>query len=172
MWQSFDVFFGRTRIFSAVSYFRAPLLAIFIFTPSGESYCLGAPLENPFKTNWREGLSCSPIRFFSAPHLTPVRGRWLYSRKMIRDVSIHLFHLRTKEEMRPALHHRQNVLSLMILMFLFVQGLVDLLTNLVDLISNHKIRLLRQITLDFHQDCLQLLHLLVEKENKSGGSIA
>ena len=28
-----------------------------IFAASGEP-----PLENPFKTNWREGLSCSPIR--------------------------------------------------------------------------------------------------------------
>ena len=27
-------------------------------------YCLGAPLENPFKTNWREGLSCCPGRLF------------------------------------------------------------------------------------------------------------
>ena len=26
--------------------------------------CLGAPLENPFKTNWREVLSCSPIQLF------------------------------------------------------------------------------------------------------------
>ena len=25
-------------------------------------HCLGAPLENTFKTNWREGLSCSPIQ--------------------------------------------------------------------------------------------------------------
>ena len=28
-------------------------------------HCQGAPLEeNPFKINWREGLSCSPVRFF------------------------------------------------------------------------------------------------------------
>ena len=54
----------------------------------------------------------------------------------------------------------------MILMFLFVQGLVDLMINLVDLILNHKIRLIRQITLDYHQDCLQLLHLLVEREQE------
>ena len=33
-----------------------------IFAASGE--CLGAPLENPFRTNWREGLSCIPIRLF------------------------------------------------------------------------------------------------------------
>ena len=54
----------------------------------------------------------------------------------------------------------------MILMFLFVHGLVDLLINLVDLILNHKIRQIRQITVDFHQDYLQLLHLLVEKEQE------
>ena len=45
--------------------------------------------------------------------------------RKIRDVRPHLLHPRT-EEMRPALHHRQNLPSLMILMFLFVQGLVDL----------------------------------------------
>ena len=54
----------------------------------------------------------------------------------------------------------------MILMFLFVHGLVDLLIYLVDLILNHKIRQIRQITVDFHQDYLQLLHLLVEKEQE------
>ena len=50
----------------------------------------------------------------------------------------------------------------MILMFLFVQGLVDLLVNLVNLVLNHTIRQIRQITLDFHQ----LLHLLVEREQE------
>ena len=68
--------------------------------------------------------------------------------------------------MRPALHHRQDLPSLMILMFLFVQGLVDPLINLVDLILNHKIHLIRHITLDSHQDCLQLLDLLVEREQE------
>ena len=63
---------------------------------------------------------------------------------MVRDVSPNLLHLRTKDEMRPALHYRQNIPSLMVLMFLFV---VDLLTNLVDLIL---IRHIRQVTLDFH----------------------
>ena len=54
-------------------------------------------------------------------------------------------------------------------MFFFVHGLLDLVINLVDLFDQprgpypelHKIR---QTTLDFHQDYLQLLHLLVEKE--------
>ena len=55
----------------------------------------------------------------------------------------------------------------MILMFLLVQGLVDLLINLEDLILNH----IRQISLDFRQDYLQLLHCWWRK-NKSGGSIA
>ena len=34
-----------------------------IFAASGESHYLGTPPENPFKTNWREGLSCSPVQF-------------------------------------------------------------------------------------------------------------
>ena len=63
--------------------------------------------------------------------------------------------------MRLTVHLRQDLPLSMILMFLFVQGLVDLLINLVDLILNHKIR---QMSLDFHQDFLQLLHLLVERE--------
>ena len=46
--------------------------------------------------------------------------------------------------MRPALHHRQNLPSLMILKFLFVQGLVDL-------ILNHKIRQIRQKTWISHK---------------------
>ena len=39
-------------------------------------YCLGTPEENPFKTNCREGLSCSPIQLFSTPHLIREHGRW------------------------------------------------------------------------------------------------
>ena len=35
-----------------------------------------------------------------------------------------------------------------------------------DLVLNHKIRQIRQITLDFDQDYLQLLHLRVEKEQE------
>ena len=54
----------------------------------------------------------------------------------------------------------------MILMLLFVHGLVDLLIYLVDLILNHKIRQIRQITVDLHKDYLQILHLLVEKEQE------
>ena len=34
-------------------------------------YCLGTPLETPFKTNWREGLSVSQSNF-SVPHLIRV----------------------------------------------------------------------------------------------------
>ena len=34
-----------------------------IRTKKAEGFCLGTPLENPFKTNWREGLSCTPIQF-------------------------------------------------------------------------------------------------------------
>ena len=28
-------------------------------------HCLASPLENPFETYWREGLSCSPIQFLN-----------------------------------------------------------------------------------------------------------
>ena len=57
-------------------------------------------------------------------------------------------------------HHHQNLLSLMLLMFLVVRILVDLLNSLVDSF------LIRQISPDFQQDCLQLLHLLVAREER------
>ena len=69
--------------------------------------------------------------------------------------------------MRRTVHLLQDLPPSMILMFLFVQGFVDLfLINLVDPVLNHKIRQIRQISLDFHQDYLQLLHLLVEREQE------
>ena len=66
-------------------------------------------------------------------------------------------------------HHQQDLLCLMTLMFLVVQGLVDLLINLVDLILNHKIHQILQITLDFRQDCLQLLRLVDQSRGRSRG---
>ena len=50
--------------------------------------------------------------------------------------------------------------------FTFFDDLLVPIDQLVDLLLNHKIRRIRQRTLDFHQDCLQLLHLLVEREQE------
>ena len=51
---------SRLSISNAACYFRAPLVTIFTSLRPAVS----PPLENPFKTNWREGLSCGPIRHF------------------------------------------------------------------------------------------------------------
>ena len=61
--------------------------------------------------------------------------------------------------MRPALHHHQDLLSLMILMFLLILTHLRRLLDLLDLLD-------RQIHLDYHQVCPQLLHLLVGKEEQ------
>ena len=96
----------------------------------------------PFKTNWREGLSCGPIRLFQHP---------LCSGRKTRDASFDRSHPKTKEEMRP------DVPSLMILMFLLLLlTYLRCLGNLLDL----------QIRLDYHQDCSQLLPLLVGEEEQ------
>ena len=42
-----------------------------------------------------------------------MRGQKLYFGRKIRDVTPHSFHMRTKEEMRPTLHNRQDLPSLM-----------------------------------------------------------
>ena len=139
------------------------------FAASGESNALLFLWNKQFKTHWREGLSCSPIRL-SAPHVIHVLGRWLFSGRMIRDVSLQRTALESEGGAETSSPSPSP--SLMILMFLFVQGLVELLINLVDRNLNHEIRLIRQITLDFHQDCLQLLRLLAEREKKGGGPIA
>ena len=61
--------------------------------------------------------------------------------------------------MRPALHHHQDLLSLMILMFLLI--LLTHLRRLLNLLDS-------QIRLDCHQDCPQLLHLVMgERKSKS-----
>ena len=53
-------------------------------------------------------LSCSTIRLFPVFPLICVRGLWLYSEKKPWHISLRLLRLKMKEEMRPALHHRQN----------------------------------------------------------------
>ena len=53
-------FFCQTCISSAAFYFREPSGAIL----TSLRPVVWVSLENPFQTNWREGLSCSPSRFF------------------------------------------------------------------------------------------------------------
>ena len=86
------------------------------------------------------GVRVCPVaqfNFFSTA-LTRVSGKWLFSGRKTRDVS--------PEMMRPALHHHQDLPSLMTLMFLLVRH------HLLD----------RQI-LDFHQviNLLRCRHVVV-----------
>ena len=70
---------------------------------------------------------------------------------------LQLRHLRTKEEIKQMIHLRQLILSLMILKFLLVRKVHSLRHALLNLMS-------RQIRLAYHQDGLQLHHLLVEEK--------
>ena len=113
--------FYRIRISSGACYFRAPSVAILTSLHPAVNL-----LVLLWKTRSRPSRVrvCPAARFdFSALQLTRVHEQWLFFVRMIRDVSPNKIYLRTKVQMRPALHHRQNLLSLMILMFLFVQGL-------------------------------------------------
>ena len=103
---------------SAACYFRAPSAAIFdIFAASGESIAwvfLWKTRSTPI------GVSVCLVAPFDFQHrIWPacVDDGCILDR-MTRDASSHFFHLRTKEEMRPALHHRQYLPSMMIMMFL------------------------------------------------------
>ena len=69
-------------------------------------YCLGTPLETPFKTNWREGLSCIPIQFFSTAFDPRVDNGYVLERRFW-DASPSWLHLKTKEQMRPIIHLRK-----------------------------------------------------------------
>ena len=115
MWQSFDVIFCRICTSSAVCCFRAPSVDIFdIFAASGES--------NAWVLLWKTRLRPIGVRICSVAQFnflstTRVSGHWLCSGRKIRDVRLHP---KTKEETRPALHHRQDLTSLMILIFLLV----------------------------------------------------
>ena len=64
MWQSFDVIFAECAL--PVLYVTSghPRLRFWHLCGQWWIHRLGAPLQNPFKTNWREGLSCSPIQLF------------------------------------------------------------------------------------------------------------
>ena len=79
-----------------------------IFAASGESTAWVLLWKTRSRPNWPESLFCSPSQLFSAPHLIRVSGRWLCNGRKTRDVSPKL---KTKEEMRPALHHHQDLLS-------------------------------------------------------------
>ena len=55
-----------------------------IFAASGESTAC-APLENPFKTHWREGVSCDPVQLFQPQLITPENeGKREHEPKMYR----------------------------------------------------------------------------------------
>ena len=118
-----------------------------ILAASGEST---APLENPFKTN---------CRTFSAPHLIREHGRWLCSGRKIPDVILSSLHLRRKKkEMRPIIHLHQPLPS-----FMIGPGGPPEPSGLLD----------REVRLPYHQDGLQLHHLLViEKESGTQKYIA
>ena len=80
--------FCRICSLSAVCCFRAPSLATLISLRPAVNPLLGYSCGNPFKSSWREGLSCSPIQLSSIPHLIRARGQWLCSGKKILDVSL------------------------------------------------------------------------------------
>ena len=79
VWQSFDVIFPNMQIQWCVLLHGTLGGDFDIFATNIESTTWEAPLENPVKTNWREGLSCSPIRLFQHRIWTRVRGQWLCS---------------------------------------------------------------------------------------------
>ena len=85
------------------------------FAPSGEFHCL----ENPLKTNWREGLSCSQIQLLSTA-FDPREWTMVVFWKEDSGRQPQLITPKTKEEMGPVLHHHQDLPSLMTLMFLLV----------------------------------------------------
>ena len=103
-----------------------------VFAASGKSTAWVLLWKNPFKTNWREGLSCSPIQLFAAGHLIRVSGQRLYSGRKTRDVSRQLITPENEGGEETSSPSPPNIPSLMVLMFFFVQGLVDLFINIVD----------------------------------------
>ena len=95
---------------------------------------------------------------FSAPHLIREHGRWLCSGRKIPDVILSSVHLRRKKEMRPIIHLHQPLPS-----FMIGPGGPPEPPGLLD----------REVRLAYHQDGLQLHHLLViEKESGTRKYIA
>ena len=115
-------------------------------------HCLGTPLGDPFKTNWREGLSCSPIHFLQYRSWS-AREEGLYSGKKVWDVSHSWSHLRREEEIIRILPLRQ------ILKLPLVHKVHRLQHTFLNLMYY-------QILLVYHQDGLQLHHLLVEEKER------
>ena len=132
IWQSFDVIFCRICTSNTAWFSRASLDAILTSLRPAVNPLLGCSSENPrSRPIGVRVCPVAPIQLFQHRIWSERGGQWL----------------RTKEEMRPIIHLRQN--SLMILMFLLDQ--VDLLD--------------RQVNLAYHQDGLQLHRILViEKE--------
>ena len=128
-----------------------------IFAASGES----TAWVLHWKTRSRPiGVRLCPVAQFnfSVPHLIRARGQWLYSGKKVCDVSPSWLHLRTKEEIIPIIHLRQ-LYTVMILKFPWVRKVHSLRHAFPNLTS-------RQILLMYHQDDLQLHHLLVEEKER------
>ena len=146
-------FFARMHFFQCCMLLQGTLGRDFdIFAASGGS--------TAWVLLWKHHSRPSSVRvcpvaqsdFFS----TAFDPQWLCSGRKIKDVSLHLLHLKSEEEMRLALHHRQDLPLLMTMIFLLVE-ILNLFQHILD----------RQIRLDFHQDGLQLcglqLHLLVRE---------
>ena len=64
IWQSFDVILCRMCTSSVESCFRAPSVTILTSLRPAANPLLGCSCGKPFKTNWRESLSCSPTQLF------------------------------------------------------------------------------------------------------------
>ena len=156
IWQSFDVMFYRTCISSYVCYFKAPSVPILTSLQSVVDPLHGCSSWKPVQDQVAWGF----VLWSNSTFQHRIWSAWVDISCILEGRLGTSAPLITPEN-EGALHHRQILPSLMILMFLFVQGLVDLLVNQPrepqDLPDNHWI---------FHKDYLQLLHLLVEKEQE------
>ena len=140
MWQSFDVIFCRMCTSSAVCCFRAPSVAILTSLRPAVNPLLGCSSGKP--RSRPIGVRVCPVaqfNFFS----TAFDPREWTTVVFWKEDSGRQPQLITPEN--GALHHHQDLPSLMSLMFILVRH------HLLD----------RQIRMDFHQDGSQLLHLLV-----------
>ena len=146
--------FSRMRISSAVCYFRAPsVTSLTSLQPAGASTAWLLLCETRSR---RIGVRvCPPTPFdFSSTAFDPCKWTMVV---FCKEDSGRQLRLSTRENGGGGETHHQDLVSLMILMFLLV-----LLTHL----RRHQNLLDRQIRLDYHQDCPQLLHLLVGKEEQ------
>ena len=64
IWQFFDNISCRTCNSGAACCSKVPSVATLTFSLPAVNLLFGCSSENPFKTEWRAGLSCSPIQLF------------------------------------------------------------------------------------------------------------